>query len=392
MLEPVEADIAGGHRKGNYNETTAAVDRCPPDLPDRGQAWLAAALIDQPQTEQSLGPKDRIARMAWPGPRPRAVLTVTTPERFLGLDVSKARLDVWCRPDGTSWHVPNDPQGIADLVAWVAALAPTRVALEATGGDPVPAVAALAAAGLPVAVVNPRQVRDFARATGPLARNDRIDACVLAHCAAAVRPEVRPLPDAEVRSLDALLTRRRQLLGMLTMERNRRGGCADALGRADREAHVAWLSERLIGSEKERGEAVRASPVWREKDELLRSIKGVGPVVSRTLLAALPELGGVTGQQAAARAGLAPSADDSGKRHGARHVRGGRADVRAALDMAALSAARSNPVLKAFHDRLKARGKKAKVILTAVARKLLVLANAVWRDRRPWDSSLCPVT
>jgi transposase len=317
---------------------------------------------------------------------------MATPELFVGLDVSKARLDVCCRPGGTAWGVANDPDGIAALVARLRQLGPTLVVLEAPGGYEVDAAAALAAAALPGAVVNPRQVRDFARAAGRLARNDRLGAWVLAHFAAAVRPEPRPLPDAEVRSPDALLTRRRQRLGMLVMERNRLGRCADAAVRADREAHVAWLSERLINSEKELNDAVRSSPVWREKDELLRRIQGIGPVASRALLAGLPELGAVTGKQAAALAGLAPYDDDSGTRHGARHVRGGRACVRSALDLAALSAARHNPALKAFATRLRGRGKKAKVILTAVARKLLVLANAVLRDGRRWNPNPCPNT
>ena len=249
---------------------------------------------------------------------------------------------------------------------------------------------ALAAAGLPVAVINPRQARDFAKATGQLAKNDRIDAAVLAHFAEAIRPQPRPLPDAEVRSLDALLTRRRQLLEMHTMEQNRLSSGTDPTVRADLQAHLAWLSERLIRSEKELAEAVRASPVWRAKDELLQSIPGLGPVASQTLLAALPELGTLSGKEAAALAGLAPCDDDSGKRHGARHIRGGRAGVRQVLSMAALSAARFNPVLKAFHDRLKEPGKEAKVILVAVARKLVVLANAILRDGQPWDPSLCP--
>jgi len=310
------------------------------------------------------------------------------PTRFLGIDVSKARLDVFSRPDGSAWHQANDPDGIATLVARLCGLPPTLVVLEATGGYEIPVVAALAAAGLAVAVINPRQARDFAKATGRLAKNDRLDAAVLAYFAEAIRPQPRPLPDAQVRSLDALLTRRRQLLGMLTMEQNRLGSCTEASVQADLQAHLAWLSERLIQSEKELAEAVRASPVWRQKDELLQSIKGIGPVASRTLLAALPELGTVTGKQAAALAGLAPFDDDSGQRRGQRHVRGGRACVRAALYMAALSAARYNPVLREFHDRLKGQGKKAKVILTAVARKLVVLANAILRDGRPWQPAV----
>jgi transposase len=311
---------------------------------------------------------------------------------FIGIDVSKARLDVHCRPDGLTFHHANDPQGLAALVARLQPLRPTLVVLEATGGYEIPAVAALAAVGLPVAVINPRQARDFAKATGQLAKNDRIDAVVLAHFADAIRPQPRPLPDAEVRALDALLTRRRQLLEMLTMEHNRLGTCTDPGVRTDLEAHLTWLGERLLRSEKELKEVVRASPVWREKDDLLQSIKGIGPVASRTLLATLPELGTVTNKEAAALAGLAPYDDDSGQRRGVRHVRGGRAEVRAVLYMAALAAVRHNPVLGAFHDRLRQRGKKTKVILTAVARKLVVVANAVLRSGLPWNPEMGATT
>ena len=307
------------------------------------------------------------------------------PQRFIGIDVSKARMDVCDHADGSAWHEANDPAGIAALVTRLRELAPELVVLEATGGYEIPVVAALAAARVPTAVINPRQARDFAKATGRLAKNDTIDAAVLAHFGQALRPQPRPLPDAEVRSLDALLTRRRQLLEMLTMEQNRLDRCGDAAVRADLGEHIAWLRDRLLHSEKELAQAVRSSPVWREKDELLQSIKGVGPVTSRTLLAALPELGRVTGKEAAALAGLAPFDDDSGQRRGARRVRGGRGAVRAVLYMAALSAVRYNPTLRAFKERLERAGKKAKVILTAVARKLVVLANAIPRDGRPWN-------
>jgi transposase len=251
-----------------------------------------------------------------------------------------------------------------------------------------PLTAALAAAGLPVAVVNPRQARDFAKATGRLAKNDKIDAACLAHFAEAIRPRPRPLPEADVRALDALLARRRQLLDMLTMERNRLGTCRDGHVQADLEAHIRWLEGRVRDSDKALKEAVQASPAWREKEGLLRSIPGIGPVASRTLLGAPPELGQVSGGQAAALAGLAPYDDDSGTRKGQRFVQGGRADVRCVLYMAALAAAKHNPALRAFKERLAKAGKKAKVILTAVARKLVVLANAVLRSRRPWDLRL----
>jgi transposase len=248
---------------------------------------------------------------------------MSLPERFLGIDVSKARLDAHCRPDGSAFQHANDPGGIAALVERLRPLRPALVVLEATGGFEIPVVAALAAAELPVAVVNLRQAHDFAKATGRLAKNDRIDAEALAHFACAVRPRPRPLPGAEVVALDALLTWR-QLLDMLTMERNRLAGCRDEPARADLEAHVEWLQERLSGSEKALKAAIQQSAVWREKEDLLRSIPGIGPVVSRTLLGALPELGRLSGKQAAALAGLAPYADDSGQRRGTRHVRGGR--------------------------------------------------------------------
>jgi transposase len=310
---------------------------------------------------------------------------MSTSPLFVGIDVSKARLDGAARPSGLTFQQANDPEGIAAVLGLLRPLHPALIVLEATGGYELPLAAALAAAGLPVAVVNPRQVRDFAKATGRLAKNDKIDAAVLAHFAEAIRPQPRPLPGAQVRALDALLSRRRQLLEMLTMEQNRLGSCADAVVRADLRAHLAWLSERLGGVEKELKAAVQASPAWRAKEDLLRSIKGIGPVASRTLLAALPELGTLSNRRAAALAGLAPYDDDSGQRRGQRHVRGGRAEVRAVLYMAALSAVRYNPALRAFRDRLARRGKKAKVILTAVARKLVVLANALLRSGRRWD-------
>jgi transposase len=311
-----------------------------------------------------------------------------TSELFIGIDVSKNRLDGAARPTGLTFAQANDAQGIAAVVNLLRPLHPTRVVLEATGGFEVPLAAALAGAGLPVVVVNPRQVRDFARATGQLAKNDVIDAAVLAHFAQAICPTIRPLPDAEVRSLQARLLRRRQLLEMLTMERNRLGSCADAAVQTDLQAHVAWLSDRLDQVDKDLQEAIQRSPTWRAKEDLLQSIKGLGPVSSRTLLAALPELGTLGNREAAALAGLAPFADDSGQRRGRRHIRGGRSEVRGVLYMAALSASRYNPVLRAFKGRLVRAGKGAKVILVAVARKLVVLANAVLRTGRRWDPNL----
>jgi transposase len=308
-----------------------------------------------------------------------------TQELFIGIDVSKATLDGAAVPKGLRFQQGNDPNGIAAVVDLLLPLRPALIVLEATGGLELPLAAALATAGLTVAVVNPRQVRDFARATGQLAKNDTIDAAILAHFAQAIRPQARPLPDAQTRSLQALLTRRRQLLEMRTMESNRLGSCQDAAVGADLQAHLDWLETRLQQIDKELQQAMEASPAWLAKEDLLRSIKGLGPVCSRTLLAALPELGTLSNREAAALAGLAPYADDSGRRRGLRHVQGGRSAVRSVLYMAALSAARYNPALRAFKERLVRAGKKAKVILTALARKLVVLANAVLRTGRRWD-------
>jgi transposase len=309
-----------------------------------------------------------------------------TKPTFVGIDVSKARLDSAVRP-GTEAAArdPDDPAGIAALVSRLKPLAPILVVVEATGGLEPPLIAALQAAKVPVAAVNPRQARDFAKASGRPAKTDRIDAEALAHFAEAIRPEARPMPSAEVRALDALLTRRRQPPEMRVMESNRLGACADSTVRAGLERRLSWLEAEVAEADTRLAEAVRASPAWRERDELLRSIPGLGPVSSLTLPAALPELGSLEGGKPAALVGLAPFADDGGTRRGGRHVRGGRAAVRRTLYLAALSAVRHNPALKAFRDRPSARGKKPKVILTAVARKLPVIANAAIRTGLPWD-------
>jgi transposase len=310
-----------------------------------------------------------------------------TPPAFVGIDVSKDTLDVHIHPTDTRFAVANDPSGVEALVARLRPVAPTLVVLEATGGLERPVAAALALAALPVAIVNPRQVRDFAKALGRLAKTDALDAHTLALFADRVRPEPRPLPDETARAFEALLLRRRQLLEMRTAEHNRLGMAAAAV-RKGIAAHIAWLTKRLDGVDAELGAVVEASPVWRAKDELLQSIPSIGPVVSRTLLAALPELGTLTRQQIAALAGLAPVNRDSGRWRGVRSIAGGRSEVRAALYMAALSATRFNPALRAFSDRLRRAGKKTKVRLVAVARKLLTIANAVLRDGRAWDPSL----
>jgi transposase len=307
---------------------------------------------------------------------------------FVGLDVSKAHLDVALRPSGTAVRVANDPDGLAALVARRRPLAPALGVLEATGGYAAPARAALPVAGLPVAAVNPRPARDFAKGAGRLAKTAKIDAAVLAHFAEAVRPTPQAPAPAAPRALEALLTRRRQLLEMRVLEANRLAAGHDGAVRAGLERHLAWLEAEVAAADRQLAAAVQASPAWRAKDALLRSIPGIGPVASLTLLAELPELGAAAGGRLAALAGLAPRADDSGPYSGPRHIRGGRAGVRRILYLAALSAARYNPALKAFAARLRARGKKAKVVRTAVARKLLVIANAILRTGHRWRPDL----
>lgn len=315
-----------------------------------------------------------------------------TAPAFVGIDVSKARLDVHVLPAGTAVAVANDPDGVADLVARLRPLGCAAIVLEATGGLEVPALAALAAAGLPVAAVNPRQARDFARAFGRHAKTDAADAQTLALFAQRVRPEPRPLPDEQTQALQALLARRRQLLEMRVAEQNRLAAARGPAVRKDIAAHITWLTRRGDALDAELTAAIQASPAWRAKDDLLRGVPGIGPGTARVLLAELPELGTLTGKQIAALAGLAPVARDSGTRRGRRVIAGGRATVRSALDMAALSAARYNPPLRAFRDRLRAAGKAAKVVLVAVARKLLVILNAMLRDGKPWDPDLAKIT
>ena len=304
-------------------------------------------------------------------------------ERFVGIDVSKDHLDVAVRPDGTRARVPNTDDGLDPLVAFVRPLGPALVVLEATGGYQRRAVAALSLAGLPVAVVNPARAREFAKASGRLAKTDAVDAAILAAFAERMRPPVRPLPDAEAQKMQALLARRGQLVGMRTMERNRLGSASDRTVRRSLEAHLKWLEGQIGATEEELDAAIETSAVWKAKDELLRSIKGIGPGVARTLLFELPELGRLSREPIGALAGLAPMNRDSGRWSGKRFISGGRAVVRTAVYMATHAARKWNPALKAFADRLEAAGKPPKVILIAVARKLLVIANAILRDQKP---------
>ena len=303
---------------------------------------------------------------------------------FVGIDVAKAQLDIALRPSGERWAVTNDDAGIAALVTRLQAIAPQLIVLEATGSYQRAAVAALAVAGLPVAVVNPRQARDFAKATGQLAKTDALDARALAHFAEAVRPMPRPLPDAQADELRALLARRRQLVTMRTAEQNRLGSALPRL-QPDIQAHIAWLNTRLTTLDDDLDTTLRASPVWREREELLRSVPGIGPVCARTLLLDLPELGTLNRQRLAALVGVAPLNRDSGTLRGSRTTWGGRAHVRATLYMSTLVAVRYNPVLKAFYERLRAAGKAAKVALTACMRKLLTILNAMMKHHASWQ-------
>ena len=305
---------------------------------------------------------------------------------FIGIDVAKAQLEFACRPSGETGTVPNADAGIRELVTRCQALRPTLIVLEATGGYEAALVAALATAGLPVVVANPRQVRDFAKATGQLAKTDALDAQVLALFAERVRPVPRPLPDAAIQALDALLTRRRQLVEMLTAERNRLLIARSAV-RRDLQQHIRFLERRLREADDDLHTAVKASPAWRVKDDLLQSVPGVGRVVSLTLLAELPELGRLSHKEIAALVGVAPLNRDSGTLRGKRLVYGGRAPVRAVLYMAALVASQCNPVIRAFYLRLRAAGKPAKVALTACMRKLLIILNAIARSGTPWQQA-----
>jgi len=303
---------------------------------------------------------------------------------FVGIDVSKDRLDMADRPAGEVWQVSYDSRGISDLVERLGELSPYLVVLEATGGLELTLTGELAAVGLPVAVVNPRHVRDFARAAGKLAKTDALDAQVLAHFAEAMQPEPRPLPDASAQEFRAMVTRRRQLVEMITAEKNRFRTATHRV-RPQVQGHIRWLEESLEGLDKDLGDLIRSSPLWRAKEKVLRSTPGVGPVLSMTLLSDLPELGVLNRGEIAALVGVAPFNRDSGTLRGKRKVWGGRGQVRAALYMAALVATRYNPVLREFYQRLCAAGKPKKVALTACMRKLLTILNTMVRDHRHWN-------
>lgn len=303
---------------------------------------------------------------------------------FIGIDVSKKDLVVASTAESECWTVTNDSPGVSQLVSRVQMLDPELVVLEATGGYELMAVAALAAADLPVIAVNPREVHDFARAMKQLAKTDRLDARILAIYAERVQPELRPVPDSATQELRAMVTRRRQLVEMLTAERNRLP-LSSAAVRPSIEVVIATLERSLTEIDHDIDQVIRSSTIWRAKDHLLRSVPGVGPVVSCTLLAQLPELGTLNRKAIAALVGLAPFNRDSGLFRGRRTVWGGRAPVRAVLYMSTLVAVRHNPVLRSFHDRLRAAGKPPKAALVACMRKLLTILNAIARQGLPWQ-------
>lgn len=305
----------------------------------------------------------------------------------IGIDVAKDHLDLHVRPTGEAWRVVHTIEQFPALIARLKDLAPERIILEATGGLEVLLATQLAAAGLPVVVINPRQARDFAKATGQLAKTDRVDARVLAHFGEALQPPVRPLPDEETRALEALLTRRRQLVDMMVAEKNRYA----ALSRQPKlqknvAEHIAWLKQHIVDLDDELKTRLEQSPVFCKNDRLLQSVPSIGDVTSRTLLACLPELGRLSHKQIGALVGVVPYARQSGQWQGEAHIRGGRIEVRTVLYMATLSATRYNPTIKDFYQRLLARGKKKKVALTACMHKLLTILNAIVRHQEEWKS------
>lgn len=303
---------------------------------------------------------------------------------YVGIDVAKDQLEVAVRPTGATWTCANTDAEFALLVAQLQEAAPTLIVLEATGGYEVPVVSALATAGLPVVVVNPRQVRDFAKALGILAKTDAIDADVLALFGERIQPEIRPLPDPALEGLSALVARRRQLVEMLVAERQRRGQVRDRAVRREISQHIRWLERRLTQTTRDIGRLLETTPSWRVKDNLLRSAPGVGPNTAAVLIAELPELGQLTRRQIASLVGLAPFNCDSGTLSGARHIWGGRVGVRGAIYMATLVATRHNPAIRAFYQRLVALGKRKKVALVAAMRKFLTILNAMVKHQQSW--------
>jgi len=312
-------------------------------------------------------------------------------EMFLGVDVCKDRLDVAAIPGQGRYEFANDQKGINELLNRLRRIKPTLIVLEATGGLEMPIAGALAVAEFPVAVVNPRQVRDFARATGRLAKTDAVDAHVLAEFAQKIRPEVRRLKGQQLQEFGVLVVRRRQIVEMLTAEKNRLSNAPET-ARRSLDEHIKWLQKCLQKLEADIAEKIKGSPVWRVKDKLLRNVPGVGPILSSILLTELPELGALSRREVAALAGVAPFNRDSGRFKGKRCVWGGRAYLRTVLYMATLAATRCNPVIKEFYQYLLDAGKSPKVALTACMRKLLTILNAMIRDMAPWRDFHAQIT
>ena len=306
---------------------------------------------------------------------------------FIGIDVAKAHVDVHQLPAGKAFQVTRDAAGLDRLATHMLADPPHLIVMEATGGFERVVAATLAGAGLPVAVVNPRQIRDFARATGRLAKTDRLDAQAIARFAQAIQPEVRPLTDTATQAFAELAARRRQIVEMISAETLRANQTTNKKVRKRLDAHILWLNRELTVFDTDLDETVRASPIWREREELLTSVPGVGPTVARTLMAELPELGTLDRRQIAALVGIAPVAHDSGMHRGTRRIRGGRGVVRAKLYMAAWVGVHCNPVLGAFYQRKLADGKPRKVALVACMRKLLIILNAMIRTNIPWQAA-----
>jgi transposase len=302
---------------------------------------------------------------------------------FVGIDVAKDHLDIAVRPNGGEWTIPNDESSAMELAKRLKEIQPEVVVLEATGGYEMTAATSLAAAGLSVAVINPRQARDFAKSTGKLAKTDKLDAQVLAHFAEAIRPEVRFLSDEQSQKLQALVTRRRQLIEMLVAEKNRSPKSHKSTQKRIQE-HISWLEKELDDLDQDMRKFIQESPLWRQKDQLLQSVPGIGPITSSVLLASLPELGSLDRKKIAALVGLAPFNRDSGNMRGKRSVWGGRAHVRSIFYMATLSAIKHNPVIKQFYTRLIEVGKKPKVAITACMRKLLTIINAMIKNSTTW--------
>jgi transposase len=304
--------------------------------------------------------------------------------RFIGIDVAKDHFDVAVRPGGMGFSLTADTQGYRDVVARLRELRPTLIVLEATGGYEKILVAELAAAALPVVVINPRQARDFAKAAGILAKNDALDAQCLAHFAEAIRPQIRPVPDAITEALSDLMARRRQLVDFMTAETNRLKMARLPRVQSSLEKHLTQLAQQLKDLDRDIDDFIQQSPVWKEKDDLLQSVSGIGPITARVLLAELPELGVVSRRQIAALAGIAPYDHDSGKLKGRRCISGGRPSVRSVLYMATLAAIKHNPAIRADYQRLRAKGKLFKVAMVACMRKLLITLNHILKTKTPW--------